>query len=274
MTCASSAAGRAQERSARRREDEAPDLGAIVPVQRLEDRVVLAVDRQQTRRRASRAARVTSSPATTRTSLLASATCLPASIGRERRLETERADQRRDHEVGLGMGRDRERPFGSDEDAAGVTRHARAQLGGARLVGDRHQLGRVAPHLLREDRRRCVPPPSDTARKRSGKRSTSASVDTPTEPVEPRSAKERRRGVSLMRGVAVAGPAGRLARTVRFGARAKEAERHQRKVVPVHVVAQIEMPRKPGAGEVQLVPGAVVPAGRGRGGRCRAPTRG
>src|SRR5207344_1561139 len=58
--------------------------------------------------------------------------------------------------------------------------------------------------------------------------------------------------------VPVAGAVRRLLRDVRFGAGAEETERHQRKVVSVHVVAQIEVARKSGAGEEHLVPRTIV----------------
>src|SRR6185436_20445621 len=97
------------------------------------------------------------------------------------------------------------------------------------------------------------PAASTTARKRSGKRSTSANVDTPTDPVDPRTATLRWRGVALMRsGSDVDGVFdGRGA----HGAGAEEPECHQREVIPVHVVPQIEVLGEPGAGEMQLVPG-------------------
>ncbi len=48
------------------------------------------------------------------------------------------------------MRRDGERSFRSDEDAAGEPGDALFQVGGARLVGDRHEIGRVSPHLRRQ----------------------------------------------------------------------------------------------------------------------------
>src|SRR5436853_3538734 len=63
-------------------------------------------------------------------------------------------------------------------------------------------------------------------------------------------------GVPTRGRMAIRGPdaIARLAREMRLRALPEEPEGHQWEIVPIHVVAQIEMPRKPGAGEVDLAP--------------------
>src|SRR5262245_54313312 len=85
-----------------------------------------------------------------------------------------------------------------------------------------------------------------TTRNRSGKRLTTSSVVTPTEPVEP----------SIERVF--------MARTTGlFGHRllhpcAEAAQCHQREVVRVQPVAQIKMSGEAGAGELVFIPRAVL----------------
>ena len=68
------------ERATRRGQHDLLHRVAVVVLQRLEDRVVLGIDRQQRGARPSRTARSITSPAQTSASLLASATTAPRRI--------------------------------------------------------------------------------------------------------------------------------------------------------------------------------------------------
>src|SRR5580698_5485992 len=93
---------------------------------------------------------------------------------------------------------------------------------------------------------RLRPAANATTRKRSGKRETTSSVVTPTEPVEP-----------IIEIAFIAKPGISPRRS--FGHPAAEAaERHQWKVMRVHVVAQIEMIREASAGELGILPASVA----------------
>ncbi len=98
------------ERSARRGENNPLDGLARPPFDTLEDRVVLAVDRQQTH--AVLAHRASHDLAGDDQHFLIGEGDILAGLDRsERRRQTECTDQRRHHELGFGMGRDRDRAF-------------------------------------------------------------------------------------------------------------------------------------------------------------------
>ena len=78
--------------------------------QRLEDRVVLGIDRQHASRPPPRRVRMNSAPAQTRHSLLASATVAPRSAAASVGFKSGRAADRSHHPVGRPLGRFDQRP--------------------------------------------------------------------------------------------------------------------------------------------------------------------
>ena len=92
----------------------------------LVERRVLGVDRDHAARRWPRPARVTSSPPTTRLSLLASARSMPSPSVAIVGPEPGRADQRVQHEVAVGVGDQLDEPLGARQHLA-----AGPRLGGA-----------------------------------------------------------------------------------------------------------------------------------------------
>ena len=103
----------------------------VAAVQALVDRVVLAVDRQHRPRRWRRAASITSSPAITSTSLLASAMVLPASIAASTASSAAVPDEAHSTMSDIGLRRDGDEPLGA---GTACTAGRRAADGGAQRV--------------------------------------------------------------------------------------------------------------------------------------------
>ena len=134
----------------------------------------------------SRAAPVTTSPATTSTSLLAKAISLPALIAASVGPQSERADQRRHDQLGRRMSRrPRSRPRVREELRLARWTEPALSSPASSAVATETSSGRWR-RTCADKRSRLRPAAIATTRKRSGKRLTTSSVVTPTEPVEPR----------------------------------------------------------------------------------------
>ena len=172
------------ERPARRGQDDPPRPRAVAGPQRLVDRVVLAVDREDSRPGGARRPR---HHARRRRRGSPCSRGRPACRreGGERRREPDRADDAGDDDVGLRLGRDLDeplRPPGDPRFDRELARGAARRLPGSATETRRGRWRRT----WSASRSMFRPAARATTRKRSGKASTTSRVETPIEPVEPR----------------------------------------------------------------------------------------
>src|SRR5579885_625682 len=199
----------------------------------------------------SRTARVTSSPAITSTSLLAKAISLPAwiaaRVGRRPRAPTS-ADIT---SCAWGWVATAQAPS-MLWTISTLTLLSRFRSSAARSPSATETSSGRNRSTWATSKSRLRPAAIAATRKRSGKRLTTSRVVTPTEPVEP--------SIEIVF----------IARCAKLAARrfpkppAEPSERHQREVVSIEPVTEVEMARKAGAGKFVFVPraGVVLPLGK------------
>ena len=189
VTRSSALGGEAAERAARRGQDQPPHLVRLTRRAGTGGSRCARCRPAGSRRRAARAASITSAPAITSTSLLASAIVLPASIAASTASSAAVPDDAHSTTSTSGCVATAIRPSAPRQRASPARRGRRAA--GAQLVERRRRSPRrpAAAGTARPARRAArafSPAASATTRSRSGCASTTASALRPIDPVEPR----------------------------------------------------------------------------------------
>ena len=129
---------------------------------------------------------MTSSPAMTSTSLLASAMVFPGFDRRQHGLERRRARRGAEQDVDVGMRRDVDQPVRPRHQDDRASRRQRRSQRRNVVRSPIAAMRRLVPRDLRTKRCGARPAASPTTRSRSGCASTTASALVPMEPVDPR----------------------------------------------------------------------------------------